>query len=185
MLDISIKIFPSFGICSMSSIYLTSTNNRQIVHDREVLRNNALWENLQAMQWYITHAIAYYYLLLLSMVDPRYVVLGRKYFIKTAVPQIYSECRQAVKKELSTISFVSTTANSCTCDPYISLSVHFIDGDWNLKSKCLETEETYFPQDHTGEFIAQNLTDVLFSWDLNESIASHWQWAEYSESHFT
>lgn len=99
---------------------------------------------------------------LLSVVDPRYVVPGCKYFTKTAIPKMYSECRQAVEKELSTISYFATTTDiwtSRTCDPYISLSVHFIDGDWNLKSKCLET--AYFPEDHTGEFIAQNLTDAL------------------------
>lgn len=107
---------------------------------------------------------------LLSVVDPRYVVPGCKYFTKTAIPKMYSECRQAVEKELSTISYFATTTDiwtSRTCNPYISLSVHFIDGDWNLKSKCLET--AYFPEDHTGEFIAQNLTDALISWALNES----------------
>ncbi|KAK7877113.1 hypothetical protein WMY93_032193 [Mugilogobius chulae] len=48
----------------------------------------------------------------------------------------------------------------------MSLTVHFIDGSWNLNSCSLQT--SYFPEDHTGEIIAQGLKDSLSSWKLKE-----------------
>ena len=50
--------------------------------------------------------------------------------------------------------------------PYMSLTVHFINNDWTLRSVCLQT--AYFPEDHTGEIIAQGLRDALNSWNLAE-----------------
>lgn len=74
----------------------------------------------------ITHVIAYYiakemlplsvveksgFKRLLNVVDPHYVVPGCKYFTKTKIPALYSECRKAVESELSTISYFAMTAD--------------------------------------------------------------------------
>ncbi len=50
--------------------------------------------------------------------------------------------------------------------PYISLTVHFVNDDWTLRSVCLQT--AYFPDDHKGEIIPQGLKDALSSWNLAE-----------------
>lgn len=50
--------------------------------------------------------------------------------------------------------------------PYMSLTVHFINNNWDLRSACLQT--AYFPDDHKGEIIAQGLKDALSSWKLPE-----------------
>ena len=42
--------------------------------------------------------------------------------------------------------------------------MHFME-DWEMKSACLQT--SYFPQDHTGEHIAEALQEPLESWNLN------------------
>lgn len=67
------------------------------------------------------------------------------------------------------MSYFATTSDlwsSRTSEPYLSLTAHYIDQDWNLKSKCLQT--AYFPVDHTGEAIALGLSDALESWGLSE-----------------
>ena len=48
----------------------------------------------------------------------------------------------------------------------MSLTIHFVDQEWNLKTRCLET--AYFPKDHTGEIIAEGLKEALLSWSLIE-----------------
>ena len=48
----------------------------------------------------------------------------------------------------------------------MSLTVHFIKEDFELKTRCLQT--VYFPDSHTGENIALGLRDALASWDLRE-----------------
>uniref|UniRef100_A0A0E9VGY8 DUF4371 domain-containing protein n=1 Tax=Anguilla anguilla TaxID=7936 RepID=A0A0E9VGY8_ANGAN len=44
-------------------------------------------------------------------------------------------------------------------EPYMSLRVHHIDTDFNMKSKCLQT--AYFPEDHTGILITQGLREAM------------------------
>ncbi|XP_061592770.1 zinc finger BED domain-containing protein 4-like [Cololabis saira] len=50
--------------------------------------------------------------------------------------------------------------------PYLSLTVHFVNDNWVLRSVCLQT--AYFPDEHKGEIIAQGLKDALSSWNLAE-----------------
>ncbi|XP_053506474.1 E3 SUMO-protein ligase ZBED1-like [Ictalurus furcatus] len=106
---------------------------------------------------------------MMSVIDPRYEIPGRKYFSSTAIPTLYSEVRERVQEQLKSGSYFATTADlwsSRTSEPYLSLTVHFIDQDWKLVSLCLQT--VYFPEDHTGEAIAAGLTDALASWGLSE-----------------
>ncbi|XP_056111044.1 E3 SUMO-protein ligase ZBED1-like [Rhinichthys klamathensis goyatoka] len=105
---------------------------------------------------------------MLKVVDPRYVLPSRKYFAEVALPRLYNSTREKIARELEGVSFYSATTDlwsSRTMQPYMSLTVHYID-DWTLRSVCLQT--AYFPDDHTGEIIAQGLKDALTSWNLDE-----------------
>ncbi|XP_017327177.1 E3 SUMO-protein ligase ZBED1-like [Ictalurus punctatus] len=106
---------------------------------------------------------------MMSVIDPRYELPGRKYFSRTAIPTLYGEVRERVQEQLKSGSYFATTADlwsSRTSEPYLSLTVHFIDQDWKLVSLCLQT--VYFPEDHTGEAIAAGPTDALASWGFSE-----------------
>ncbi|XP_059410212.1 E3 SUMO-protein ligase ZBED1-like [Carassius carassius] len=106
---------------------------------------------------------------MISIIDPRYELPGRKYFSRAAIPALYGEVRERVEEQLKSVSYFTTTADlwsSRTSEPYLSLTVHFIDQDWKLVSLCLQT--VYFPEDHTGESIAAGLADALASWGLRE-----------------
>lgn len=68
---------------------------------------------------------------------------------------------------MATVTFFSTTTDlwsSRTSELYISLTVHFVYEEFELKS--LQT--SYFPDDHTGENIALGLREALAVWDLCE-----------------
>ncbi|XP_071344173.1 E3 SUMO-protein ligase ZBED1-like [Trachinotus anak] len=132
----------------------------------------------------ITEAVAYYiakdmlplstvekpgFKNLLHVLDPRYVLPGRKYFSKTAITKLYLKCKESVQQEILSAKYFATTSDlwsSRTSEPYISLTIHFIDEEWNLRTRCLETAD--FPDDHTGEVIAEGLKEVLLSWSLTE-----------------
>ena len=45
--------------------------------------------------------------------------------------------------------------SSSTMEPYLSYFIHFIDKDWVLQTKCLQT--LFVPRDHTAE----NFSDVM------------------------
>ena len=51
-----------------------------------------------------------------------------------------------------------------SCHPYLTLSVHFISTNWDLKSFCLDTAALY--EDHTGRNIADAVTDIFDNWRL-------------------
>jgi len=99
---------------------------------------------------------------LLKVIDPHYKLPGCKHFSQTALPQMYNECRERVEKELQNVAknFATTSDmwSSRTAELYMSLTAQFIDKDWNLISKCLQT--AYFPEDHTGEIIAAGLSET-------------------------
>ena len=99
---------------------------------------------------------------LLGDFDPRYKIPSRKYFSETAIPRLYSSVRDKVKEEISSVQYFSGTTDlwsSIGLKPYISYTIHYIDYDWRLQSKCLQTH--YLPDDHTSDVIAESLTTTL------------------------
>ena len=51
---------------------------------------------------------------------------------------------------------------------YISLTVHFIDIDFELQSKCLQTLEV--PQDHNASSLTEVLDSMLKDWNISEKV---------------
>ncbi len=106
---------------------------------------------------------------LLHTLDRRYVISSRTYFNQVAIPQLCAECKEKVVTELKNVEYYATTTDmwsSRTTEPYLSLTVHFVNDNFELKSRCRQT--AYFPTDHTGENIALGLRECLSSWGLNE-----------------
>ena len=50
---------------------------------------------------------------------------------------------------------------------YLSLTIHFIDQQWNLNSFCLDTVPIF--SDHTGQNIVDSISDILSNWGLSTS----------------
>ncbi|KAK6167190.1 hypothetical protein SNE40_021283 [Patella caerulea] len=106
---------------------------------------------------------------MLKTFDSRYNLPGRKYF-STAIPKLYQTVRDQVMEEVSEATYFAGTTDlwsSRTMEPYMSYTAHFIDRDWNLASKHLQT--VFFPDDHTGENLAAGLKvysvlDIGFIW---------------------
>ncbi|KAL6469047.1 hypothetical protein MHYP_G00225710 [Metynnis hypsauchen] len=106
---------------------------------------------------------------LLLTLDKRYQLPSRTYFSQVAIPELYITCRNKVETELRSVEYYATTTDmwsSRTTEPYQSLTVHFINEHFELKSRCLQT--SYFPLDHTGENIVNGLKDALANWGLND-----------------
>ncbi|KAL1264138.1 hypothetical protein QQF64_004493 [Cirrhinus molitorella] len=100
---------------------------------------------------------------IMSVIGPRFELPSRKYFSCTAIPALYGEVWRSNLSQCRILRPQLTSSRSS--EPYLSLTVHFIDKDWNLVSLCLQT--VYFPEDHTGEAIAAGLADVLAFWGLS------------------
>ena len=106
---------------------------------------------------------------MIKYLDPRYEPPSCKYFTEKEMPKLYGQLRERVENDLCELKYYATTTDlwsSCTIEPYISLTIHYITDEWKLASRCLQT--SYFPDDHTGEAIAEGLKDALESWGLRE-----------------
>ena len=105
---------------------------------------------------------------MLHTIDARYQLPSRNYFAREVLPDMYATLRQKLSERLAKVTHFGLTTDmwtSRTCEPYMCLTVHFIE-DWEMKTACLQT--SYFPDNHTGENIAEALQDALASWGLNE-----------------
>ncbi|KAI2645977.1 E3 SUMO-protein ligase ZBED1 [Labeo rohita] len=116
----------------------------------------------------ITDAITYHIAKDMTL-DKRYKIPSRTHFNQVAIPKLYNECKMSVESELREIDHFATTTDlwtSRTTEPYISLTVHFITTNFKLKTRCLQT--SFFPAEHTGDNIAEEMRGALADWNLKE-----------------
>ena len=104
---------------------------------------------------------------ILKTFDAKYQLPSRKYFSETAIPRLYSSVREKVMEELSRVEYFSGTTDlwsSVGLKPYISYTIHYIDDQWQLQSKCLQTH--FLPEDHTSGVLVDSLTTTFELWML-------------------
>lgn len=93
---------------------------------------------------------------------------------KADVDEIFKTEKEALKKELANIpSRISLTSNmwtTCTSEGYICLTAHYVDSDWNLKSKILNF--CHMPPPHTGSEMSKKILDFLSDWGIGKKIFS-------------
>ncbi|KAK0131088.1 Zinc finger BED domain-containing protein 1 [Merluccius polli] len=78
------------------------------------------------------------FLSLVHILDRRYEVPSRNYFSDVAIPNLYEKCRTTVESELGQVEYFACTTDlwsSRTTEPYISLTVHFLDWEFQLKAR--------------------------------------------------
>ena len=81
---------------------------------------------------------------------------------------MYSHVRYSeVKPKLEDAAYCLLTLDLWTStahDPYLSVTIHFIDTEWCLKTFCLEISPLY--DDHTGSNIKDAVIEILQNWNL-------------------
>ena len=67
----------------------------------------------------------------------------------------------------SDINFSATADlwSSCTSEPYLCLTVHYVDSTWKLTSHYLQAH--YTPEHHTGENLQDALSITLQEWNID------------------
>ena len=102
-----------------------------------------------------------------SKLDPRYELPSRKFFSSREILALYLDVRSSVMAKLRQVRYYAITTDlwtSSACEPYITLTIHYIDSEWCLKSNCLDTVALF--ADHTGDNIAESVTNILANWEL-------------------
>ncbi len=106
---------------------------------------------------------------MLQAFDKQYVPPDRKYFSQTSIPEKYLSVKDGIIRELKDVDHFSVTTDmwsSVNMMPYMSLTIHYLSANWELKSKCLET--VFMPDSHTSDNLAEALRSSFQEWSLNE-----------------
>ncbi|KAK6181771.1 hypothetical protein SNE40_009558 [Patella caerulea] len=94
---------------------------------------------------------------MLKAFDSRYNLQGRKYF-SSAIPKLYQTVYDQILEEVLMASFYAGTTDlwsSKVMEPYMSYTIHYIDQDWNLITRHLQT--IFFPSTIRSERCARLL----------------------------
>lgn len=95
---------------------------------------------------------------MLQAFDKQYALPDPKYFSQKAIPENYMKVKDGIIRELKDIDNFSVTTDMClsvNMMPYVSLTIHYLSADWELKSKGLETVFTL--ESHTADNLAEAL----------------------------
>ena len=107
---------------------------------------------------------------LVNKMEAQYELPSRKYFSQTAIPALYLATKERVFQELKCTQYFSSTTDlwsSSTSEPYMSYTVHYLDNDWSLQTRCLQT--LYAPENHTAMNLSAVMTETLQSLKLEPS----------------
>ena len=135
-------------------------------YDRHSERHNSL---VKAVARYLTCGMVPFYTVdkpsfqaMLKALDPRFRCPKRKEFSKTVIPAMYTNMKADLVSRMSTIRRFSCTMDGWTSlagDPYLSLTSHFINSEWELETRCLST--MYTPYSHTADNLCEFVKEGL------------------------
>ena len=106
------------------------------------------------------------FLRLFSFLEPGYTVPGRTFFT-SKIQRRREVGKVSVKNELAKASSICLSTDIWTsraAEAYNTATVHFIDGDWSLRTGVLETAS--FPGSHTGVRIAERMKETATRFGL-------------------
>ncbi|KAI5429499.1 hypothetical protein KIW84_034185 [Lathyrus oleraceus] len=109
----------------------------------------------------------------MKYLNPEFSPISRN-TAKADVDEIFKTEKEALKKELANIpSIISLTSDmwtTCTSEGYICMTAHYVDSNWNLKSKILNF--CHMPPPHTGSEMSKKILDFLSDWGIEKKIFS-------------
>ena len=105
---------------------------------------------------------------MIHKLNPKYELPSRKYFSQQAIPNLNSKVCDSIFSDLKQISHYSLTTDlwtSCATEPYITVTLHYFNSEWDLNSVCLQTVALL--KDDTGQNVVDCVTEILTDWKLN------------------
>ena len=107
---------------------------------------------------------------MLNKFNPCYDIPSCNYLSRVAIPALHFKVKSEIQQQINDQRFVyyaETTDlwSSITSELYLSYTIHYINQNWIMCSKCLQTH--YMPEAHTGSNLHDALTSSLDQWNLN------------------
>ena len=107
----------------------------------------------------------------MNYLEPGYVIPCRKKFAADITFK-HTKCQEVLKERLKNeTKFITLTTDiwtSMATESYITVTAHYIDGNWELQAFVLETMP--FPDRHTGINIADKLKGLAERWGIMDNV---------------
>nr|XP_054592988.1 E3 SUMO-protein ligase ZBED1-like [Nothobranchius furzeri] len=103
---------------------------------------------------------------MLRVLEPRYNLPSRTYFTETAVPALYNETKAKLETAVSAAPAVALTSDGWTSratQSFLTVTVHYIDAEWQMKSSVLQTR---LIESHATNDLAKALSEAVEDWKL-------------------
>ncbi|XP_055836664.1 E3 SUMO-protein ligase ZBED1-like [Episyrphus balteatus] len=108
----------------------------------------------------------------MSVVEPNYKVPVAS-TILSRLQFLYNQVHDKIKNAIGPVSFVALTTDGWSSraqDSFISVTLHYVNDDWELKNFTLCAE--YMEERHTAENLALILEMVIAEWDLQGKVSA-------------
>jgi len=107
----------------------------------------------------------------LKALNPNYELPNRHAISKELIPALYEKCLVEMKSLTSTVESACLTTDCWTSrnnESFMAITIHFINTEFELKSVLLGCHS--FNSNHTANNLAQEIEQVLNSWNLYSKI---------------
>ncbi|XP_069128352.1 E3 SUMO-protein ligase ZBED1-like [Argopecten irradians] len=110
---------------------------------------------------------------MLHQIEPKYKIPSRGHIVDKYILPKYENTKLALQLKLASSPRHAVTGDfwtsSASGDPYLTITVHFIDDDFKLNSNVLLTRTVH--ESHTGENIAHEFSKDVEEWGLRDPFA--------------
>ncbi|CAF1130762.1 unnamed protein product, partial [Brachionus calyciflorus] len=102
---------------------------------------------------------------------PSYILPCRQTITQNLIPEKYECIKQKLSLELRDLRFVSLTTDCWTSNsnnPYLCVTVHFVNSNFQFVSRLLCLE--YLEQEHKADYLNEKLDSIIKDWNLDEKV---------------
>jgi hypothetical protein len=108
---------------------------------------------------------------MIRVMEPRYQPPNRQKLSDQLIPALFESEKTKLFQELQSSHAVSLTSDAWTSrstESYLTITCHFVNKDWKLCSRILQTEK--FHGSHTGERVGYELKNCMMNWAIQDKI---------------
>ena len=94
---------------------------------------------------------------------------SRTYFRDKAIPEMYGQLKDIVIEDIHAAKFCALTTDGWTSraqDGYITTTAHYLDNNWTLHTRVLDT--TVLQEAHNGANLGKALKEISEKWGTNK-----------------
>ena len=105
---------------------------------------------------------------LINNLDPKFQLESAKTYSNSIIPKMYMDLKAKVTEMMKPVAALGITSDAWTSaatQSYVTMTAHFIDEEWLLKSLCLQTQ--HCPESHTALHLKEIYMEAFKAWQLD------------------